>query len=112
MGDDSATHTRRPKTPDLVAMVAMLSSLPVETTVIASAAASSAPASSVGTGIEIEYGRLHPIRSVHMSTRLRVFASSVGMKILIGVTGLALFLYLVVHIIGNVMVFFGPAVFN
>jgi len=47
-----------------------------------------------------------------MSTRLRVFSSSVGMKILIGVTGLALFAYLIIHIAGNLMVFFGPAVFN
>lgn len=47
-----------------------------------------------------------------MSTRLRVFSSSVGTKILIGVTGLALFLYLLIHIAGNVTVFFGPAVFN
>jgi len=47
-----------------------------------------------------------------MSSRLRVFGSSVGTKILIGVTGLALFLYLIIHIVGNVMVFFGPAVFN
>src|SRR6266404_503014 len=46
------------------------------------------------------------------STRSRVFSSSVGTKILIGATGLALFLYLVVHIIGNLMVFFGPAAFN
>src|SRR5437588_8704384 len=45
-------------------------------------------------------------------TRLRVFSSSVGTKILIGATGLALFLYLVIHIAGNVMVFFGPAAFN
>jgi succinate dehydrogenase / fumarate reductase cytochrome b subunit len=34
------------------------------------------------------------------------------MKILIGVTGLALVLYLVVHIAGNLMVFGGPAFFN
>ena len=34
------------------------------------------------------------------------------MKLLIGVTGFALFVYLIVHIIGNVMVFFGPAIFN
>jgi succinate dehydrogenase / fumarate reductase cytochrome b subunit len=34
------------------------------------------------------------------------------MKLLIGVTGFALFVYLVVHIIGNLMVFFGPEVFN
>jgi succinate dehydrogenase / fumarate reductase cytochrome b subunit len=47
-----------------------------------------------------------------MPSRLRVFGSSVGMKLLIGVTGVALFLYLVVHIIGNLMVFLGPAAFN
>ena len=47
-----------------------------------------------------------------MSARLRVFSSSVGSKILIGVTGLALFLYLILHIAGNLMVFFGPSVFN
>ena len=34
------------------------------------------------------------------------------MKLLIGVTGFALFVYLIIHIIGNVMVFFGPDVFN
>src|SRR5436190_17685155 len=45
-------------------------------------------------------------------SRLRVFGSSVGTKILIGVTGLALFLYLIIHIAGNLMVFFGPAAFN
>jgi len=47
-----------------------------------------------------------------MATRLRIFRSSVGTKILIGVTGLALFLYLVIHIVGNLMVFGGPAFFN
>jgi succinate dehydrogenase / fumarate reductase, cytochrome b subunit len=47
-----------------------------------------------------------------MSSRTRVFSSSVGTKILIGLTGMALFLYLIVHIAGNVLVFFGPAVFN
>src|SRR5262245_32864767 len=47
-----------------------------------------------------------------MSSRLRGFDSSVGMKILIGVTGLALVLYLIVHIAGNLMVFGGPALFN
>ena len=34
------------------------------------------------------------------------------MKILIGVTGLALVLYLIIHIVGNLMVFGGPAFFN
>ncbi len=47
-----------------------------------------------------------------MPSRLRVFSSSVGTKILIGVTGLALFLYMVIHIAGNLVVFFGPAAFN
>jgi succinate dehydrogenase / fumarate reductase cytochrome b subunit len=45
-------------------------------------------------------------------TPLRGFSSSVGMKLLIGVTGFALFIYLLVHIAGNLMVFFGPEVFN
>jgi succinate dehydrogenase / fumarate reductase cytochrome b subunit len=47
-----------------------------------------------------------------MSTRLRVFSSSVGTKLLIGATGLALFIYLIIHIVGNLMVFAGPAAFN
>ena len=47
-----------------------------------------------------------------MSTRARVFSSSVGTKLVIGVTGLALFLYLIIHIGGNLLVFLGPAVFN
>src|SRR5204862_8217223 len=62
--------------------------------------------------MKTEYVRLLKIRSVYMLTRVRVFSSSVGTKILVGVTGLALFLYLVIHIAGNLMVFFGPAVFN
>src|SRR5437016_9443861 len=47
-----------------------------------------------------------------MSSRFGVFSSSVGTKILIGVTGVALFLYLVIHIAGNLIVFLGPAAFN
>jgi succinate dehydrogenase / fumarate reductase, cytochrome b subunit len=47
-----------------------------------------------------------------MSARIGVFASSVGTKILIGLTGLSLFIYLVIHIAGNLIVFFGPAAFN
>src|SRR5215204_4708720 len=47
-----------------------------------------------------------------MSPRARLLNSSVGMKLLIGVTGLALFIYLIVHIIGNLMVFLGPEVYN
>jgi succinate dehydrogenase / fumarate reductase cytochrome b subunit len=47
-----------------------------------------------------------------MSSRIRVFATSVGTKLLIGLTGLALFIYLITHIAGNVLIFFGPATFN
>ncbi len=46
------------------------------------------------------------------SSRLRVLDSSVGTKLLIGATGLFLVLYLIVHIIGNLMVFGGAAFFN
>src|SRR5207253_7909738 len=47
-----------------------------------------------------------------MATRVRAFSSSVGTKILIGVTGLALFAYLILHIGGNLMVFAGRDTFN
>src|SRR5579864_4363477 len=47
-----------------------------------------------------------------MSSRLRAFSSSVGQKVLIGATGFALFIYLVIHISGNLIVFRGPAAFN
>jgi succinate dehydrogenase / fumarate reductase cytochrome b subunit len=36
----------------------------------------------------------------------------VGQKVVIGLTGFALFLYLVIHIAGNLIVFLGPAAFN
>jgi succinate dehydrogenase / fumarate reductase cytochrome b subunit len=47
-----------------------------------------------------------------MSTFGRVFNSSVGTKLLIGVTGLALFLYLLLHLAGNALIFAGPDTFN
>src|SRR3954469_23240819 len=42
----------------------------------------------------------------------RVFASSVGTKLLIGATGLLLFGYLLIHLAGNLMVFAGQETFN
>ena len=42
----------------------------------------------------------------------RVFTSSVGTKLLIGLTGLALFAYLVLHLVGNALIFLGPDKFN
>jgi succinate dehydrogenase cytochrome b subunit len=47
-----------------------------------------------------------------MTARSDIFSSSVGTKIVIGITGFALFIYLIVHIAGNLMVFFGPEIFN
>ena len=47
-----------------------------------------------------------------MASRTGVFSSSVGTKILIGMTGVALFLYLLIHVAGNLVVFLGPAAFN
>ena len=42
----------------------------------------------------------------------RYFSSSVGTKLLIGITGLLLFAYLVLHLAGNALIFAGPDVFN
>ena len=47
-----------------------------------------------------------------MVNRMRVFQSSVGTKLLIGLTGFALFLYLIIHVSGNTLVLFGPDAFN
>jgi succinate dehydrogenase / fumarate reductase cytochrome b subunit len=42
----------------------------------------------------------------------RYFSSSVGTKLLIGITGLLLFAYLVLHLVGNALIFAGPELFN
>lgn len=42
----------------------------------------------------------------------RYFSSSVGTKLLIGLTGLGLFLYLILHLAGNALIFAGPEIFN
>jgi len=47
-----------------------------------------------------------------MASRPGVLSSSVGTKLLIGVTGFLLFIYLLIHIAGNLIVFLGPAAFN
>jgi succinate dehydrogenase / fumarate reductase cytochrome b subunit len=39
-------------------------------------------------------------------------ASSVGTKVLIAVTGLVLFLFLVLHLLGNLLILLGPDIFN
>jgi succinate dehydrogenase cytochrome b subunit len=42
----------------------------------------------------------------------RIFSSSVGTKLLIGLTGLGLFVYMLLHVAGNAIIFFGPEAFN
>lgn len=47
-----------------------------------------------------------------MMPRWKPLSSSVGEKLLIALTGLALFLYLVIHLAGNTLLFLGPQRFN
>jgi succinate dehydrogenase cytochrome b subunit len=48
-----------------------------------------------------------------MRSRIRrTFSSSVGTKLVIGLTGLLLFTYLILHLAGNALIFAGPETFN
>ena len=47
-----------------------------------------------------------------MTTRRSSIGSLVTTKLIIGVTGILLFAYLILHIAGNLMVFLGPDTFN
>jgi succinate dehydrogenase / fumarate reductase cytochrome b subunit len=47
-----------------------------------------------------------------MASRPRVLFSLVTTKLIVGVTGLLLFLYLIVHIVGNLLIFLGQDTFN
>jgi succinate dehydrogenase / fumarate reductase, cytochrome b subunit len=47
-----------------------------------------------------------------MTPRWKVFSSSVVEKLLIALTGLALFFYLIIHVIGNTLILLGPTTFN
>jgi succinate dehydrogenase / fumarate reductase cytochrome b subunit len=47
-----------------------------------------------------------------MTPRFRWLSSSLGTKILIAVSGIALFVYLVLHLVGNLLVFGGSSLFN
>ena len=42
----------------------------------------------------------------------RVFFSTVGTKLLIGVTGLLMFVYMILHLVGNSLIFAGRDLFN
>lgn len=52
------------------------------------------------------------LESSSLSRFRRYFSSSVGTKLLIGITGLLLFLYLITHLAGNALIFAGPETFN
>jgi succinate dehydrogenase / fumarate reductase cytochrome b subunit len=54
----------------------------------------------------------HRYDLVWMSRFRRAFSSSVGTKLLIGLTGLALFAYLILHLAGNALILAGPEIFN
>jgi succinate dehydrogenase / fumarate reductase cytochrome b subunit len=47
-----------------------------------------------------------------MTFRRNLLASLITTKLIIGVTGILLFAYLILHIAGNLMVFLGPDTFN
>ncbi len=47
-----------------------------------------------------------------MVGRRSAFSSSIATKVLLAVTGLLLFVYLVIHLVGNTTFFLGPNVFN
>jgi succinate dehydrogenase / fumarate reductase, cytochrome b subunit len=47
-----------------------------------------------------------------MTTRRNFLGSLITTKLIVGVTGILLFLYLILHIAGNLMVFLGPQTFN
>ena len=46
------------------------------------------------------------------SRLLRALSSSIGTKLLMGLTGLALFAYMILHLAGNALVLAGPDTFN
>jgi succinate dehydrogenase / fumarate reductase cytochrome b subunit len=47
-----------------------------------------------------------------MTSRHRILSSLVTTKLIVGATGLLLFLYLILHIVGNLLVFLGQDTFN
>src|SRR5919106_4129955 len=48
----------------------------------------------------------------HMTIRRSFLGSLITTKLIVGVTGILLFAYLILHIAGNLMVFLGPETFN
>ena len=46
------------------------------------------------------------------SRLIRALSSSIGTKLLMGLTGIGLFAYMVLHLAGNALILAGPALFN
>jgi succinate dehydrogenase cytochrome b subunit len=55
---------------------------------------------------------LSPGRELIVSFMVRFLTSSIGRKVLMGLTGLLLIGFLVIHLAGNLLVFSGPQAFN
>jgi succinate dehydrogenase / fumarate reductase cytochrome b subunit len=54
-----------------------------------------------------------PFTSSVVVPRARTFINtSVGTKVIVGITGLLLFVYLIIHLFGNLLYFLGPETFN
>jgi succinate dehydrogenase / fumarate reductase cytochrome b subunit len=47
-----------------------------------------------------------------MPSHQSFFSSTVGSKLLVGVTGLAMFGFLILHLLGNLLLYLGPETFN
>ena len=47
-----------------------------------------------------------------MSSRHSFYSSTIGSKLLVAVTGISLVGFLIVHLIGNLLVYLGPTTFN
>ena len=55
----------------------------------------------------------HPPATLPGAARRRsYFDTSLGTKVLMGATGLLLFVYLILHLAGNLLLYFGPQTFN
>jgi len=53
-----------------------------------------------------------PVLGAHTATQRWYWATTIGTKVLMAVTGLLLVVYLVLHLAGNLLLYFGPPMFN
>src|SRR5579872_3223381 len=64
--------------------------------------------SHIGRGdlVELEIVKMSPMNVTNL------FTSSLGKKFIMAVTGMALFLFVVLHLLGNLQIFLGPEAIN